>query len=126
MKLGILLSILIGSSAFALEMPTRKICSARETMAQKNLRLVNQRFGAGEVTRVDVLRLELDLLDIELTCGDLIRGSDQSASSYCGQAIGKVADFVKGISEETLSGQSTDRDKQLAEFRQIDVQAICE
>jgi hypothetical protein len=124
MKSVLLALVFIGGSAFAL--PSRQECTAKETLATKNVRTVEDRFNVGEVTRVDVLSAELSLLEIKLACASIVRGDVLTVGSYCEKAnLDKARDYVIGMKEEASIGQRTTAEVQRAELDKVSMEAVC-
>jgi hypothetical protein len=114
-----LISVAVLSSvpAFA---TSRAVCLIKIGRASSNYTLVQDRFNVGEVTRTDVKQSQLELLNTQLGCNQIL------IDDYCNVAVEAAATMVQGITEEARQGQRTAKEVDDAQAMQDDVTDRCQ
>ena len=126
MKTILILATMISSSAFAVTLPSRSECQARQDSAVEAVEAVEDRFSVGEVTRTDVARTKLSLVDIRISCADIVRGSTGKKGSYCSQAnMTLLETYVNGVKEEVQVGMRDAMEYSVAKDYEITMRANC-
>ncbi len=127
MKSILILTTLMTSSAWAVALPSRSECKAREANAIEAVTAVEDRFKVGEVTRTDVAMTKLSLVDVQLVCANIIRGSAHEAGTYCSQANADLLNtYVQGVIAEVNVGMRDQADLLRAKDYEIVVKNICQ
>lgn len=121
MKKVLLLSLVLSAvSAAAIELPSKKVCAARENLSFQILKQTRDRFNVGEVTRTDVAQTEIAYLNVQLQCASIVR------DTYCASAPEQAGFVAYGMREEAKAGMRTTLDVETAELELINIKAICE
>ena len=121
-----LLLLVTSTSAMALQLPSRKYCDLHENYEARVVKQTEDRFNVGEVTRTDLAKAQLDQVDIQMQCGDILRGNTSIENSYCAIAGSLAQTYADGVSEEGRAGQRSSIEVDEANTRLLDVQAACE
>src|ERR1044072_15094 len=110
-------AVLSAVPAFA---SSRAVCLIKIGRAASNYKTVQDRFNVGEVTRTDVKQAQLQLLNTQLGCHQIL------IDDYCNIAVEAASPMVQGIEEEARHGQRTEQEVSAAQVMQDDVTDRCE
>ena len=127
MKLALLvLTAVVGASAFAQTLPGRKQCQVMLSIATTNATEAKNLYNSGAATKADVSFAQVTLFDTQLQCGEIVRGDVNVSGSYCSQAnVASMDAYVKGTQNDVTFGQKTEAQAQTALLAQANMQAIC-
>jgi len=111
-KLMLVASLVLGHFAFAYS-------DDAVEAAEKLYRLTEERFGAGEVTKVDVAQAQAFVYEMKYEAGKI------SKSGYCKHLIPSRLTALLGVKEDERVGQRTIEDVIRAEIEYHKVVAFC-
>ncbi len=107
-----------GAFASAADM-SRNACKLAVAEARQGVTEIRDQFKIGEVSRADVTRIELDLLNVRFSCRNI------SFESYCTMALPKAAAAVTQVAEEVRLGMKDRKDLTDLKAENARIKSLC-
>lgn len=98
MKAMLILFLMVSSQVFAVDY-SLTTCKSIVPEFEAALKMTQERFSVGEITRTDLSRASLDLLNVKFDCRQI------AFEDYCAQALNEAADYLASIIEDERVGQ---------------------
>jgi hypothetical protein len=125
-SVALVLVLAFSATAFGVQLPSRRECKAKIANAQDNVAYARGKFEVGEGDILAIYKSELAVLSLQLTCGDIVRGTATTPNSYCESSNrAKLESILASYVEEFDHGQDTRADIDQAKLALIDFNEIC-
>lgn len=113
------LAVFFSTTISAFADTNRTTCGELLNIANRTLKQIEDRFNVGEVTRTDVNKAKLNVLQLRFDCREILIGD------YCTQAPAIAEELARGVREEANAGQATTLDVITSEKEAILIRGVC-